>query len=239
MNEPNHHSRNLKVISVFFILYWLLELTPSGDNQIKLQFISYEIHNPSLLMPISWVLLFYFAFRFWLSSRGKFLKQFTIQQRSIANGLLSKRLRLDSDFNDRLLCKAEKHYIENYKVDFENSRAEKKPDCKNTYSMKLTHSFYGFKKIEAQAIYEENISNLHFMKFSLPVSLYPIQIIAMIKSFIRVGFLYEDGPDYFWPWLLFVMACISGLCINFDISVDALLSGSQQLDNAQIQIPSS
>ena len=69
-NEPNLHSRNLKLISMLFISYWLLGLTPA-DEKIRLLVINYEISNPCALKWISYALLIYFAWRFNISSRRR------------------------------------------------------------------------------------------------------------------------------------------------------------------------
>lgn len=107
-SEPNLHSRNLKLVSLFFILYWVLGLKPLDDT-IRLLVINYEISNPSALQWVSYTILIYFAWRFYLNSRRRIRVGY---RKSVSiHNFPNKESRLYK----KLVSLAKAHYIQNKK----------------------------------------------------------------------------------------------------------------------------
>jgi len=77
IDEINPYQRNLKVVSGAFIIYWLLGLElktdpSSGSGNIALMFIQFSMKNPEALIFVSWALLFYSAWRYWVTIEDSF-----------------------------------------------------------------------------------------------------------------------------------------------------------------------
>jgi hypothetical protein len=68
--DINLHARNLKLISIAFILYWLLGLEQTGDA-IRLGILPYKITNPEWLPYLAHLLFFYFIWRYWLNTKSR------------------------------------------------------------------------------------------------------------------------------------------------------------------------
>ncbi|MEO9655922.1 hypothetical protein [Marinomonas sp.] len=226
MTEPNHHSRNLKLVSMFFILYWLLELTPTGDNQIRLQFISYEIHNPSMLAPVSWLILVYFAARFWLSSHGSTLKAISSHQRSEITRYMDKIRLSNPKAMEKIISRAESTYKKKHKANYEDLRNKESTsdNLNNKYKVAVSNSCsitWRRCSLDSQATYEEKVrgtmSDLFAYKFQTPLN-WNETILLRIIGFIKFLYSSEKSPDYFLPWFLFTLAFISALLIQFDIT---------------------
>ena len=66
-NDPER--RNLVVSSVCFILYYLAGGT-FRENIVRLQVVNVEFSRPYVLAVLAWVMLFWFAFRYWQKNRG-------------------------------------------------------------------------------------------------------------------------------------------------------------------------
>jgi len=98
IESTNPHARNLKVISIAYILHWWLELGPSKSGELNLTFISYTINNAAPLPFISFLLLIYFSWRFYLTLDGSLT-------RSFITGLetdLSKNVKINDEFKIEL-----------------------------------------------------------------------------------------------------------------------------------------
>lgn len=219
--EPNLHSRNLKFVSLMFILYWVLGLK-AVDGSIRLLVINYEISNPSALTWVAHLLLLYFAWRFYLNSRRQirsgFHKSFGYHQFSNKkNSYMYKSLR----------DKATKNYIENYKSQFEKERedlADKKsivgfnnsnfsanPIKFNYERNKLTLSY--------QVQYEgEKLPGNDFKNFEI---VYGWRDWVWLKLWKFLCFIVgkEEAPDYLLPWILFFLALACSLMLRLGITV--------------------
>lgn len=218
-NEPNLHSRNLKFISMLFISYWLLGLTPV-DETIRLLVINYEISNPCALNWISYALLIYFAWRFYISSRkrGRFGYRKSFNFNNIErSGRLFRKLKED----------AERDYADRYKDEFENWRTEQaeKHDLKEfeikEYSINPN-----------KLVYEQNSVAMHYQvqykggrlpgnDFNNGTVVYPWYRWPFLKvvRFIKFVFGTEDAPDFFVPWVLFSLALATSVLSYYGVSV--------------------
>ncbi|MFC0444353.1 hypothetical protein ACFOD1_03485 [Pseudidiomarina halophila] len=101
IDELNPYQRNLKVVSGAFIAYWLLGLElktdpSSGDGNMALMFIQFSIDNPKALMVISWALLFYSAWRYWVTKEDSFWQKVRESVRSNLGRDKQKSKRLDN-----------------------------------------------------------------------------------------------------------------------------------------------
>lgn len=234
MTENNHHSRNLKMISFFFILYWLLDLTPTGDNKITLQFISYEIHNISILPYVSWALLVYFSLRFWLSAKNQLLFDVNKHITKKVNHNINVRFKMKtSPIYNTLKKRAEELYKEEHEEKFKKKASEKtannhtkihsKYNWVHSITIKPTLKTSRLKReIPCVASYPNpRVQELSEDSFQLPLKFYEFPFIQTIAFF---NFLYttESSPDYFLPWALCVLAVISAALIHFGIDPHTL-----------------
>ncbi|WP_286823978.1 MULTISPECIES: hypothetical protein [unclassified Idiomarina] len=218
-NEPNLHSRNLKLISMLFISYWLLGLTPA-DEKIRLLVINYEISNPCALKWISYALLIYFAWRFNISSRRRvrlgYRRSFNFNNID-RSGRLFIKLKVD----------AERNYSERYKDEFESWRAEQaeKHDVKE-----FNNEEYSINP--SKLVYEQNSVALHYQvqykgdrlpgnDFKNGMVVYPWYRWSFLKlvRFTKFIFGSEDAPDFFVPWVLFSLALASSALSYYGVSV--------------------
>ncbi|WP_439510311.1 hypothetical protein [Marinimicrobium koreense] len=218
-NEPNLHSRNLKLISMLFISYWLLGLTPA-DETIRFLVINYEISNPSALKWISYALLMYFAWRFYISSKRRvrlgYRKSFNFNNID-RSGRLFRKLKED----------AERNYSEQHKDQFENWRTEQagKHDIKDFENKEY---YINPNKL----VYDKNSVTMHYHvkykggripgnDFKSGTVVYPWYRWPFLKvvRFIKFIFSTEDAPDFFVPWVLFSLALATSILSHYEVSV--------------------
>ncbi|WP_417521897.1 hypothetical protein [Marinobacter sp.] len=64
ISDSSPERRNLVVVSVAFILFYLAEGSVSG-NSLRLFFVNIEFNEPVVLAYGAWVFLFWFGLRFW------------------------------------------------------------------------------------------------------------------------------------------------------------------------------
>ncbi|GGX51435.1 hypothetical protein [Saccharospirillum salsuginis] len=77
--DPNPYARNLIIISLMFIFYNWLELSPPDQTTFNILFNKFEIGNTKPLKIIPWIFLAWFLFRFWQESSKKLLFAYTAQ----------------------------------------------------------------------------------------------------------------------------------------------------------------
>ena len=211
--EPNLHSRNLKFISMLFIAYWALGLTPSGDS-IRLVFINYEISNPGALVWIAHAILLYFAWRFYLSSRNM-IKHGVIK--TINTSLSGK----SSGFFYKLLEKcAKEDYEKNHKEKFQKERedyaSEKGIDLHGqtdaaTIPQELKYEYGQQLTLSYQVYYRETrLPGNDFRNYTINYKWFNW---LWFKAWRIVVFLTgkEETPDYLIPWILFILALLTSL----------------------------
>lgn len=229
-SEQNPHSRNLKVISVFFILYWLCGLSPS-DESIRLAVKSYEISNPEVLRWASYSLLFYFAWRFHLSSGRRVFRGIKKETRvKSSTGHMDKGSRLYS----RLVEDAEADYVANKKEEFEREREGKQAASRivdfnnDDYEISVSNlSFMNSKKLmmEYNVKYKgDRLPGNDFRKGNVEYRWFnfiPLRILGVL----RFSFSTEEGPDYLLPWLLFLLALVCAFFIHFGVDAAEVMDG--------------
>ncbi|MBP5064993.1 hypothetical protein HUT27_12915 [Pseudomonas chlororaphis] len=208
--EPNLHSRNLKLISMMFIVYWALGLAPAGDS-IRLIFINYEITNPAALPWIAHTILLYFAWRFYLSSRNMIKHGFI---KTINTNLSGKH----GSLLYRLLEKrAREDYIKNQKDKFQKEREDYALEQGiSTYNnidfltnpQELKYE-YGELCLTYQAYYREpRLPGNDFRGYTIKYQWFHW---LWFKTWKIFEFLTkkEETPDYLIPWVLFLCALLT------------------------------
>lgn len=218
-SEPNHHSRNLKLISLMFILYWLLALTPADDS-IRLSIINYKIQNPSALFWVAHFILAYFAWRFYLSSKKKIRYGFI--NSVIVDSLPNQR----SALSKRLQKKAKDDYEKNHMEAFEKEREEFAlqhnvgPYNKELISVTpITFMYEGEKlRLEYQVQYErEPHGGAYFNNYKIFYGRYSWLWFKLVKL-VRFVTGKEDSPDYIIPWVLLFLAITTSVLNYFGIT---------------------
>ena len=71
IEDTNPERRNLLIASLAFIAYFY----GGGqlpDNTISLQIVELIFSRPAVLAVLAWILLFWFAYRYWVVNRNKF-----------------------------------------------------------------------------------------------------------------------------------------------------------------------
>lgn len=221
--EPNLHSRNLKFISMLFIAYWALGLTPSDDN-IRLVFINYEISNPDTLPWIAHTILLYFAWRFYLSSRNM-IKSGAIN--TINTSLSGK----NSGFLYKLLERcAKEDYEKNHQEKFQKEReyyaSEKGIDLQRQVdAATIPQEFkyeHGQLTLNYQAYYRETrLPGNDFRGYTIKYKWFNW---LWFKAWRIVVFLTgkEETPDYLIPWILFLLALLTSLLSTIEITAKCI-----------------
>ena len=75
IQDSNPERRNLTVTAFSFVIYYLAEGTVV-DSVVSLPMINVEFKDVSMLANIAWFTLFWFAFRYWQTTRGKIASMF-------------------------------------------------------------------------------------------------------------------------------------------------------------------
>lgn len=219
-SEPNHHSRNLKLISLMFILYWVLALSPADDS-IRLSIINYKIQNPPALFWAAHAVLIYFAWRFYLSSKNKIRHGF---RQSVVIGSFSDQ---NSSLYKSLKKKAEDDYIAHHRDAFQKEREEyalkHNIESYNKECLSVTPIIFGYEgdqlRIEYQAQYDrgEHV-DLYFKNYK---AFYGRHRWLWFKLGKLVRFILgkEDSPDYVIPWILFICAITTSVFNYFGITI--------------------
>lgn len=218
--EPNQHSRNLKLVSLLFILYWLLGLQPVDDS-IRLVVASYKVSNPVALTWVAHLLLFYFAWRLYLSSRRKIRAGY--RQTAAINQFQNK----SSLIFRKLQEEATKHYSNNGKSRFEKKRASqaKQQNAKdfnnNDYSVNPSKLAYSSNKLtlDYQVQYEgKRLQGNDFLNGQIVYGWHRWLWFKAL-SFLKFMISKEEAPDYLIPWVLFIAALGCSLMLKAGISV--------------------
>lgn len=232
IDEKDIHVRNIKLISSFFIVYWLLDLTPSVDSIVRLPFISYEIHNPSLLPWLANISLIYFFWRFWLSTNkaGKFFQSY----RNLFSSRFGKINLINTRYRRTLMERATEEIDR-----FINQEAE---DTLNNLSPKLTKDQIdkiissswkvvsitkgggGGNPLKAKrflAIVQWNAedSRGENFKYHVPVNIsWYMFFFTKIRCFLTAIFIQERFATYTLSWVWFSLAILSSILILIDFS---------------------
>jgi|GEM_PF-4549404 len=209
-SEPNHHSRNLKLISLMFILYWVLALSPA-DDAIRLSIINYKVQNPSALFWVAHAALIYFAWRFYLSSKRRVRNGFI---NSLAVGQFTKQ---GSWLYKSLKKKAVDDYVANHMESFHKEREEYalKRNVESYSNEDFVIHLISFKyegdrlSLEYQAAYDrEVIPEAYFKNYRIYYGRFSWLWFRFV-GLVRFVMGKEDSPDYVVPWVLFVFAVVT------------------------------
>lgn len=219
-SEPNHHSRNLKLFSLMFILYWLLALSPADDS-IRLSIINYKIQNPAALFWVAHAALIYFAWRFYLSSKNRirhgFINSAAIGSFSSQNSRLYKSLKkmAEADYINK--------HMEKFQQERENYAKENKIEHYNKEYLSVTPVSFSYEgdqlRLEYQVEYDRGRhGNLYFSNYKIFYKRYrwvQFKLWRMVKFILGK----EDSPDYVIPWVLFMFAIATSILSHFGITV--------------------
>lgn len=224
--DSNHHSRNLTIYSFFFILYWLLGLEPTDDN-IRLTFVNFSIHNTEVLPYLTHGILFYFAWRFYLNSKKmvktSFIRYFnTFSHFNNTQAYPYKRLlkvanhdfktKYEKNFIDSLSPHLKSH-VKDVEVTF-NISSFALDTFTNRLGLKLSGQYHSPRlnytnlptQIQNPRTYSLDIKKRQYLHL-------------IIWRFVKFSFLTEDSPNFFLPWVLFLLAVTSSIlryfCIDF------------------------
>lgn len=218
-SEPNHHSRNLKLISLMFVLYWLLALSPADDS-IRLSIMNYKIQNSSALFWVAHTVLIYFAWRFHLNSKNRIRHGF---RNSAAIGNFSNQ---NSSIYNSLKKKAEGDYIEQHMKAFQQERenyAQKhKIESYNKEYLSVNPLGFGYEgdqlRLEYQIQYDRGQhGDLYFRNYKIFYGRYRwlwFKLGRLVKFILGK----EDSPDYVIPWILFMCAITTSTLSHFGIT---------------------
>lgn len=96
MEDSNVERRNLMVTSIAFIAYFYSN-GKIASNEVQIQVINVVFSDPTVLVAMAWILLFWFFYRYWLAHQGDFRKGFNKELYSlidtkILQDFLSKKL---------------------------------------------------------------------------------------------------------------------------------------------------
>lgn len=223
-SEPNLHSRNLKLVSLFFILYWFLGLKPIDDS-IRLLVINYEISNPSALHWASYAILFYFAWRFYLSSQGRIRAGY---RKSVSIGSFPNK---ETRFYKKLVSLADEDYFKNKKLEFEETRLTKFNENpiegfnNELYKVHVTRFFYESKKL--MLTYQVQYSGSRLAGndcINAQIRFRSMEwLLFKFFAFLKFSIKQEDAPDYLLPWVLFTSALVCGVLSKLGISANCLV----------------
>jgi len=64
LSDTNPHRRNLSVMSIFFLIYYLGGAAPDNVGSIKLSMFSVTLQRPEVLGVLAWFLLLWLAYRY-------------------------------------------------------------------------------------------------------------------------------------------------------------------------------
>jgi hypothetical protein len=207
--DTNVHARNLKLISISFILYWLLGLEQT-DDAIRLGILPYIITNPEWLPWLAHILLSYFIWRYWIHTNPK---------RTLLRHLISQQV-----MDDREVLKATKY---NLFWRLFNSRAIQK------YKVQID----AVKRTERDELENARIHSIHFSSNRYRMTLIVTRkesgsTVGVIKSieerlhwndfiFFRLGliirnfFKRETEQDRVITWMLAWIAILFSIFNNF------------------------
>lgn len=221
-NEPNLHSRNLKLISLMFILYWLLGLEPV-DNSIRLHVINFQITNSEVLPWVSHGLLFYFAWRFYLNSRKRVR---TGYMRKFGSQIMTNK---DSIFYRKLKSICLKNFLANhqsqYEIELENIVGKESIDSVKTAGFKIYPSKFSYENYKLVLVYsvhyESDLLKRKIKTLSISYNWYSWPLVKLWR-FLAFVTNTEDAPDFLLPWLLFFVAIITSVLNTVGVSACTL-----------------
>lgn len=224
--ETNVYSRNLKVISIFYIVYWLLGLHLQ-ENVLALGAVRFKIDDPHWLPYIANSLLLYFAWRFHIHSRKKVL---TSYRRFFCYEFLSYSPPKHPDWSKKLIEAAERDFVNSGFKAFQEKNAGdffdnltaaqcriRLPSLTNqgstskfqyTYDILLSNEAHEARKTEEAEKTNGQLKPIKGSHFTFKFNLF-LKLSLNIHMFTLWLISEEDSADYLIPWVLFVVALVS------------------------------
>lgn len=215
-------TRNLSIISMAFIVYYLGGGSFPKD-QLSLQVISIEFEKPLILAIIAWIMLFWFLYRYWVTHKGIFSKQYWSEVTDYKNHphlrrYVEKKLENESLLPIQKIPPHEKEAIEEGWVINEIAQIDGKTSAVAEYATDVTRDKYG----NIKQLHDSNKLN-RIKRESRGDQLNKVIYLKgwqgkLTLSRINIKYFIENRifSDYIVPYLLFCFAIISWLysCIS-------------------------
>lgn len=216
--ETNVFSRNLKVISILFIVYWFVGAHPK-DNEIVLGTLKVAVDNPERLKYVGWTLLGYFAWRFYIHSKKKIRTSYS---KFLRNTILFNELKF---WNKKLTESANNDFLNNGGFEkFKSANRGVYFDSLLPSKCYLTLPSLINSSAPSTLTYQYSI-NLPRETPNRPAVVNPVTVhfkfnliwktLLHLHVFIRWARSNEDSADFLLPWILFTLAVLSILHSNY------------------------
>ncbi|MCF7519162.1 hypothetical protein [Pseudoalteromonas sp. L21] len=185
LQDSNAERRNLTVLSVSIIIYFLADGALINDI-VRLQIINVEFQQPEILAYFVWGLLIWFCFRYWLQNKSSWREPLISDLTSsdscspIYYNHLVKRFGLGDDYS--LSTFDDRHWV------------------------KLSKKQSGF--VSFQHVYKEDSGKQKID--TLPVETFSDRII-IIRCIVDLFFKQPTLSGYFVPYFLFMWAICLGV----------------------------
>lgn len=89
-HDNNPDRRNLIMLSLSIIIFYLGGGTLTDNSEtVKLQLINVTFQNPQILVYFVWIMLFWFAYRYWLLNRDSWQREYNDEMPRIYSTKLS------------------------------------------------------------------------------------------------------------------------------------------------------
>jgi hypothetical protein len=196
IQDSSPERRNLTVTAFSIIIFYLAG-AEFNNQEIRLQIINVHFTDPSILTSAVWGVLFWFAFRYWQTFRGRLIKTFhtyvgTYRSQIVCNWYLAIAHKITKPTGDYYIYtqfeKNDKNWILHYRC-FKNVTYHEDGTLNN-------HS-------ESQESYGEEGIDFLLSVFSR-LLMYPY-------IFARAFFFDAEFTSILIPYILFLLAVILGL----------------------------
>lgn len=185
ISDSNAERRNLTLLSLSIIIFYLAD-GQFVDGDVKLQVINVELTNTHVLVSFVWIMLFWFAFRYWLLNRSRWKEKYK-------NEIITLSDRFTRSF-------IKKTFIKNNKYrELPEGGSENFVFAEHGKKIKLSY-LYRFPGGERDDVYQD-IDDWQKKAF--------LYFVSFTMIFRR-----PTLTTYFMPYVLFILACALG-CIDF------------------------
>lgn len=218
IDEAKPHTRNLKLISISFIFYWLLELEPATET-LQLPLLNFKVTNPEPLPWLAWVSLVYFFWRFWLTVSNYISQKYVNNLSIYANQSLSRKAGLLARY---LSYSVQKHFKNDLYDEFdqelktEERRSGTELKFDKLHDLKIAENGTGG-HIRFLAIAKPESGNLRpsrsYTKQLNLIELWAIKI-KITKDLVLKS---EESADFLLPITLFIIAVLCGVLIHIGV----------------------
>lgn len=207
-SEVNVYSRNLKVISILFIVYWFVGAHPK-DNEIVLGTLRVIVDHPERLHYVAYTLLFYFWWRFHIHSKGKisfsyqefFKSKMTHRKYEHWCKLIEKKAREDFFNSGKVVQFIEDNRLKTTKENI----SIREPSLSNSNTPTNFSYDYSVNVNDTQPINNFSLIGRN-KKFSIGISYKVLIHSQVLFDWLRTS---EDVADFLLPWALFFVAVVT------------------------------